>query len=140
VHFGRLETDPVSGATGRDQIAQRMRWADVLLLLHGTDSICSEYIPSKLYEYLWMQRPILALVHENPQMAAMLDRPRHWVIQTDAESETIFLTEAALCTVILSAATAWQRSDLRDDWWESPLTTAAGVGNILAWRPEPISD
>jgi hypothetical protein len=56
VHFGRLESDPVSGATGRDQIAQRMRSADVLLLLHGTDPLCAEYIPSKLYEYLWMQR------------------------------------------------------------------------------------
>jgi len=136
VHFGRLETDPVSGATGRDQIAQRMRSVDVLLLLHGTDPICAEYIPSKLYEYLWMQRPILALVHQNPQMAAMLDRPRHWVIQTDAEFLTALQIEGALCAAILSAAAAWRRSDLADDERESPLTTAASVRKILAWHSE----
>jgi hypothetical protein len=139
-HFGRRETDPVTGVSGRDQILQRMRSADVLLLLHGTNEMCTEYIPSKLFEYLWMQRPILALVHQNPQMATMLDRPCHWVIRTDAESQTTFQTEAAICAAILAAAAAWRRAALEDEGWESPLTTAAGVGKILAWQLEAIGN
>jgi glycosyltransferase involved in cell wall biosynthesis len=66
--FGRLETDPVTGETGRDQVLKRMNAADCLLLLHGTVPFCEEYIPSKLFEYLWTQRPILALVWRNPQL------------------------------------------------------------------------
>jgi hypothetical protein len=137
VHFGRLETDPASGATGRDQIAQRMRNADVLLLLHGTDPICSEYIPSKLYEYLWMQRPILALVHENPQMAAMLSRARHTVVRTDHHSKTATEhTQDAVRDAIRSLLADWQRSDLDDDGWISPITTGAGVEKMLKWSQE----
>ena len=79
-HFGRIEADPVSGKSGREQILQRMRSADVLLLLHGIEPICAEYIPSKMYEYLWMQRPILALVYRNPQMADLLRREGHCVL------------------------------------------------------------
>jgi hypothetical protein len=41
-------------------------------LFTGDDAMCAEYIPSKLYEYLWMQRPILATVHNNPQMAQLI--------------------------------------------------------------------
>ncbi|MDT7515470.1 glycosyltransferase family 4 protein [Rhodoferax mekongensis] len=83
-HLGRVEADPVTGLSGREQILRRMRSADVLLLLHGTEPICAEYIPSKLYEYLWMQRPILALVHENPQMASILYAEQHLVVKTGA--------------------------------------------------------
>jgi len=82
-HFGRIEADPVTGKSGREQILQRMRSADVLLLLHGIEPICAEYIPSKMYEYLWMQRPILALVHRNPQMADLLRREGHSVLGTE---------------------------------------------------------
>ena len=71
-HLGRIEADPDTGLSGREQILRRMRNTDVLLLLHGTEPICAEYIPSKLYEYLWMQRPILATVYGNPQMSELI--------------------------------------------------------------------
>lgn len=87
-HLGRIEADPVTGLSGREQILRRMRSADVLLLLHGTEPICSEYIPSKLYEYLWMQRPILATVHGNPQMAKILQEAGHLVMRTDAQDSS----------------------------------------------------
>jgi glycosyltransferase involved in cell wall biosynthesis len=83
-HLGRIEADPVTGLSGREQILRRMRAVDVLLLLHGEEPICAEYIPSKLYEYLWMQRPILATVHRNPQMAAMLRGEGHMAVETGA--------------------------------------------------------
>ena len=134
VHFGRLETDPVSGATGRDQIAQRMRNADVLLLLHGTDPICTEYIPSKLYEYLWMQRPILALVHENPQMAAMLAAQHHVVVQTSPLTESGDATQSALGQAIQALAQAWQRGDDGERARYSAYSTRAAVRQILSWQ------
>jgi glycosyltransferase involved in cell wall biosynthesis len=134
VHFGRLETDPVSGVSGRDQIAQRMRSADVLLLLHGTDPICAEYIPSKLYEYLWMQRPILALVHENPQMAAMLVAQHHVVIQTSPQSESGDATQGALGQAIQVLAQAWQRGHNGEQAPSSTYSTRAAVRQILSWQ------
>jgi hypothetical protein len=44
---------------------------------------CEEYIPSKMYEYLWTQRPILALVWHNPQMERMLRELDHWAVKAD---------------------------------------------------------
>jgi len=43
--FGRLETDPNRGESGRDRVLKRMNAADCLLLLHGTVPFCEEYIP-----------------------------------------------------------------------------------------------
>ena len=69
---GRLEKDPVTGKSGREQVAEKMQLADVLILLHGIDDWCAEYIPSKFYDYLWARRPIWAITHRNPQLDRML--------------------------------------------------------------------
>ena len=55
---GRLEKDPATGISGRERVVVKMQTADVLILLHGNDEWCAEYIPSKFYEYLWAGRPI----------------------------------------------------------------------------------
>jgi len=68
VCHGRLERDPVTGESGRTQVTRKMQQCDALLLLHGNDPSCAEYIPSKVYEYFWARRPILALTHMNPQL------------------------------------------------------------------------
>ena len=70
---GRLEKDPVTGKSGREQVLQKMQSADVLILLHGNDEWCAEYIPSKFYEYLWTGRPIWGITHRNPQLDQMLE-------------------------------------------------------------------
>lgn len=70
---GRLEYDSLSDMTGRERILLEMRASNCLLLLHGEGPVCSEYIPSKTYEYLWMGRPILALVHNNDQLRSMMN-------------------------------------------------------------------
>jgi len=80
VLHGRLEHDPVSGLSGRDRVLRRMRTADCLLLLHGQESFCEEYIPSKLYEYAWARRPILALTWKNPQLDGLLVKAGHDVV------------------------------------------------------------
>jgi hypothetical protein len=88
IAHGRLERDPVTGKSGREQVAERMQEADVLILLHGCDEWCSEYIPSKFYDYLWAGRPIWAITHRNPQLDQML-RERGSYLSIDGDEEGI---------------------------------------------------
>jgi glycosyltransferase involved in cell wall biosynthesis len=125
-HLGRIEADPFTGLSGRAQILRRMRSVDVLLLLHGTEPICAEYIPSKLYEYLWMQRPILATVHRNPQMAALLRGQGHSVVETQSAS-----AEAALALLTGQLFDCWLEGGLLDNGLSSPYTTQAAVATLL---------
>ena len=85
--------------------------ADVLLLLHGDDEWCSEYIPSKMYEYFWMGRPIWAITHRNPQMNQLLAE-RHAYISAADDTSSIDQTLERL----------WL------DWQEQNLAP-------LAWQP-----
>ncbi len=119
-HLGRIEADPVTGLSGREQILRRMRSMDVLLLLHGTEPICAEYIPSKLYEYLWMQRPILATVHGNPQMAGLLRQQGHEVVE-DGDS---------FVNVLEDMMERWRLNSLPDSGQASPYTTQAAVQRL----------
>jgi hypothetical protein len=72
VVHGRLEKDIVTAKSGRERVVEKMQAADVLILLHGNDEWCAEYIPSKFYEYLWAGRPIWGITHRNPQLDQML--------------------------------------------------------------------
>jgi hypothetical protein len=83
IEHGRIEKDLVTGKSGRERIAERMQAADVLLLLHGDDAWCAEYIPSKMYEYFWMGRPIWAITHLNPQMNALLAERNAYISAAD---------------------------------------------------------
>lgn len=122
--FGRLETDPKTGESGRDQVLKRMNAADCLLLLHGTVPFCAEYIPSKMYEYLWTQRPILALVWLNPQMEQMLREQGHWAVKSD-DAESIALALEELYS-------RWTQDNLRDSGTPSPYTSEAATRRIIA--------
>ena len=72
IAHGRLEKDSKTGKSGRQRVVEKMQEADVLILLHGNDEWCAEYIPSKFYEYLWTGRPIWGITHRNPQLDKML--------------------------------------------------------------------
>lgn len=133
-HFGRIERDPATGVSGREQILQRMRGADVLLLLHGEDAMCAEYIPSKLYEYLWMQRPIVALVHHNTQMLYLVRSQSHVAIATDglaADQVALRLSDA-----LFGLIAQWRPGGLADSGASSPYTTSQAVVNLLRWAQE----
>ena len=69
---GRLEMDHKTSKSGRERVIEKMQIADVLILLHGDDEWCAEYIPSKYYEYLWTGRPIWAITHRNVQLDEMI--------------------------------------------------------------------
>jgi glycosyltransferase involved in cell wall biosynthesis len=123
-HLGRIEADPTTGLSGREQILRRMRNTDVLLLLHGTEPICAEYIPSKLYEYLWMQRPILATVHLNIQMELILHEHQcHTFVSADAIKGVKHLYQFY---------EKWLRSDLSREENPNMLTTEKASQAILS--------
>lgn len=125
---GRLETDPSTGESGRERVLKRMNAVDALLLLHGTESFCAEYIPSKLYEYLWTQRPILALVTDNPQMAAILQGEGHEAVRAD--------DAAAVAAALARLVERWRCGELRDSGRASPYTVASAVRQLAAWAAE----
>lgn len=56
------------------------------LLIQGEHTISSETIPSKVYEHLHIGRPILALVHTNPELEQMLLDRNHFPTYTSPEN------------------------------------------------------
>ena len=120
---GRLEKDPITGKSGREQVAEKMQAADVLILLHGNDEWCAEYIPSKFYDYLWAGRPIWGITHRNPQLDKMLlDRGSYLSAGGDAKGIAMALERIWL---------DWQEKQLIDPLW-SPVGVDQAVASILS--------
>jgi len=103
---GRLEKDPLTGTSGRERVIEKMQAADVLILLHGNDEWCAEYIPSKFYEYLWTGRPIWGITHRNSQLDQMLlERGAYLSSEGDTEGtamalERIWLDWQKKCLIV----------------------------------------
>jgi glycosyltransferase involved in cell wall biosynthesis len=93
IAHGRLEKDPITGKSGRERVLGAMQSADVLILLHGNDEWCAEYIPSKFYEYLWAGRPIWAISHRNPQLDSMLQKRGAYLSHAENEEDINFTLE-----------------------------------------------
>ena len=126
--FGRLENDPVTGESGRERVLKRMNTVDCLLLLHGTEAFCEEYIPSKFYEYLWTQRPILGLVWRNPQLEKMLRENGHLAVTADDVD--------GICDALLDLFDRWTKDDLADSGGVSPYTAQAATRQLIGWVRE----
>lgn len=119
---GRLERDPLTGKSGREQVAEKMQAADILILLHGNDEWCAEYIPSKFYDYLWTGRPIWGITHRNPQLDQMLlDRGAYLSPQLDPEAIELTLERIWL---------DWKGRQLIEPAWK-PIGVDQAVGTIL---------
>ena len=119
---GRLEKDPVTGKSGRERVVEKMQTADILILLHGNDEWCAEYIPSKLYDYLWTERPIWGLTHRNPQLdQILLDRSAYLSSQSEAEA-----VELAIERIWLD----WKAKKLMQRVWK-PIGVDRSVNTIL---------
>ena len=123
VQFGRLESDPITGESGRDRVLKRMNASDCLLLLHGTVPFCEEYIPSKIYDYLWTQRPIFALVWHNPQMEQILRTYGYWAIKADDVD--------LIASALEELHARWMSDDLSDSVISSPYTAEAATRQIV---------
>jgi len=133
VAHGRLEKDLETGKSGRERVVEKMQAADVLILLHGRDEWCAEYIPSKFYEYLWTGRPIWGITHRNPQLDGML-RERDAYLSQEGDSKGI---SDALEKIWLD----WRERKLAEPKW-LPIGVDQAVHKILAeieWKPEDIN-
>ena len=119
---GRLEVDPATGKSGRQRVSEKMQEADVLILLHGNDEWCAEYIPSKFYDYLWTGRPIWGITHRNPQLDQMLlDRGAYLSAEGDSEGISISLERIWL---------DWQSKQLIRPLWK-PIGVDQAVSKII---------
>ncbi len=127
---GRIEYDPETGKSGREQVLMLMRQVDCLLLLHGNDDYCEEYIPSKMYEYFFAGRPILALIWHNAQIKQMLEDMGHRAVQSnDVEAISEALDELYL---------RWTRDGLPSVEKSSPYTAEAAVKTLYGWACQAI--
>ena len=88
----------------------------------GDTAECPQYIPSKLYEYFWARRPVLALTHQNAQLDALVLAHGGWVApSTDAPA-----VEAALEAVV----ERWRAGPLPDVSMP-PVTVADAVQRLM---------
>jgi len=120
--MGRLEFDPQTGLSGRARVMQRMQQVEVLVMLHGHIPDCAEYIPSKLYEYFWARRPVLALTHENEHLNHLVREHGGWVAAT-TDPQAV---EAAMEAII----ERWHAEGL-PDVTVPPVTVAQAVQQIV---------
>jgi glycosyltransferase involved in cell wall biosynthesis len=120
--IGRLEFDPATGLSGRARVMQRMQQCDVLLMMHGDMAEAGEYIPSKLYEYFWARRPVLALTCENAQLDTLVVEHGGWVAPTR--------DIPAVVEAFAAAVGRWRDSGLPDVSLP-PVTVADAVARIL---------
>jgi hypothetical protein len=120
--IGRLEYDPATGLSGRERVGLRMQQVDVLLVVHGVIAECSEYIPSKIYDYFWSGRPVLAFTCNNLQFNQLVLDHQGWVADNCQPVEI----ERALERVIDD----WLRDQL-PQVTAQPVSVDAAVATIL---------
>ena len=125
VEHGRLEYDPRTGKSGRQQVMEAMKKMDVLVVLHGGEgSVCYEYIPSKLYEYLLTGRPVLGLVETGTELEEFLVENNHTSVDKDDVSE--------VKKAIESYVDKWNTEGLDDKEIASPFTVEATVDKLIS--------
>ena len=73
----------IVGEVGRDLAHAETMEADLLLLIQHNSPVSAETIPSKLCEYLLSGRPVLGLIHHNPELEALLVEAGHECAEVD---------------------------------------------------------
>jgi hypothetical protein len=92
------------GKLSRNASIQLMLQPGVLLLIQNVSEESPETIPSKVYEYLQTQRPILGLVYRNPELTELLRSQGHFVAEADHPQE--------IATAINAIHEAFQKGSL----------------------------
>jgi O-antigen ligase len=107
----------VQGPVPRLEAIARIQQADCLLLVQNIIYFSCETIPSKVYEYLLADRPILGLLYNNHELEAMLRDNGHQAVPAD----DVQATAAAIAAIL-------------DDWAADRLTskTAAQTWTVEA--------
>jgi glycosyltransferase involved in cell wall biosynthesis len=71
------------GKIPRGTALRTMMTTDCLLIIQSSEHFATETFPSKVYEYFFTGRPILALVYQNPEFERLLDSARSFVAPAD---------------------------------------------------------
>ena len=130
---GRLEYDPKTGKTGREQVLEAMKRMDVLILVHGDDIFrCDEYIPSKLYDYMLVQRPILGLTHPGSELQTMLENNGFFAADSQNEKQ--------IKSTLVQFVAQWKNNGLPDCEHASPLTVKGAVNQLMEIRSAIVKD
>ena len=123
VQYDRLEYDPKTQKSGRQQVFEEMCLCNVLLLIHGKGYVCAEYIPSKMYEYLLTGRPILGLASKDSELYEILGKCGHTAIDIDDFN--------GLKNAITLFVKNWQKDGLPSFTNRIPFTIANTVNKLL---------
>jgi glycosyltransferase involved in cell wall biosynthesis len=121
---GRLEYDEALGKSGRQQVLEKMIRSDVLIVLHGSGLICEEYVPSKVYEYLLTDRPVLALTSATSELGRIVLECGHRVADPD--------DAAAVREELAEYIKQWENGAVDGILRESPYTVRNTVEELLA--------
>jgi len=120
---GRLEHDPVTGKSGRQRVLEKMRKCDVLLIIHGTDATCEEYIPSKIYEYFLTSRPILGLARPESELRDLLEDNGHIFV----DGGDVYKIKSVIKDLIIR----WESGGLPDQRTATSFTVQEAVASFL---------
>lgn len=121
--FPYPEIVTMHGMVSRERSVELMKTTDVLLLVQGADGLSRETIPSKAYEYFQASRPILGLVHDNPELERMLRRLGHIPVSAG--------DPASIMTGIEECLNLWRDSRLATPLERSPYTVEAAAAQLL---------
>ncbi len=112
------------GRIPRQESLLAMKRCGVLLLIQNTEEFSAETIPSKTYEYLHVGRPILGLVHHNPELGQMLSTLGHAAVAADSPE--------AVKQAIADCYDRWKSEGSQPQSADSPYTVAAAVSEIVS--------
>lgn len=112
------------GRIPRQESLAAMKRCDILLLIQNTEAFSAETIPSKTYEYLHVGRPVLGLVHHNPELGQMLTTLAHTAVAADSPAE--------VKQGITDCYERWKNGAAPSLPTASPFTVVAAVHNIMS--------
>lgn len=114
----------IFGRIPRRESLLAMKRCGVLLLIQNTEAFSTETIPSKTYEYLHVGRPILGLVHHNPELGQMLIALGHTAVAADSPE--------VVKQAIAACYDRWKHDKMQFQPAASPYTVAAAVADIIS--------
>lgn len=112
------------GRISRSASIDAMQRCSVLLLIQNTEAFSAETIPSKTYEYFQMGRPVLGLVHHNPELRQMLEELGHHAVDADQPDQ--------VASAILDCYERWCNGEKRHQTVTSPYTVEAAVMRLIS--------
>jgi hypothetical protein len=111
------------GRIPRHESLVAMKKTDILLLIQNTEEFSAETIPSKTYEYLHVGRPILGLVHHNPELVRMLSALGHTAAAADSPD--------AVKKATIGCYDRWKQGQAKPPA-ASPYTVTAAVNDLVS--------